>query len=184
MSVLTVDYAQKIETLLRELGISSDYADARRLELQFEATELVSIGRDDNGRDCRLSPRAAEAWRTLRVRAGEYDIDLVPLSGFRSVARQEEIIRGKLALGLPIEEILNTMAAPGYSEHHTGHAIDIGTPGVLPLEEDFANTKAYSWLTRHAERYGFYLSFPRGNPQGFIYEPWHWCWHPHGSARA
>ena len=54
---------------------------------------------------------------------------------------------------------------------------NIGTTGSLPLEESFAETKAYAWLDRHAASFGFTLSYPRDNPHGFIYEPWHWCWH-------
>ena len=46
----------------------------------------------------------------------------------------------------------------------------------LPLEESFAQTKAFSWLERHEGSFGFTLSFPKDNRHGFIYEPWHWCW--------
>jgi zinc D-Ala-D-Ala carboxypeptidase len=171
-----VSYARRIGALHEELGIPHDYSLRHRLDVQPEATELVSIGPDNDGRDCRLTPRAAHAWKKMRAAADAYDIVLTPLSGFRSVERQMEIIRGKLALGLSIQEILRTMAAPGYSEHHTGCAIDIGTPGELPLEENFAETRAFSWLERHAPSHGFQLSFPRENPHGMIFEPWHWCW--------
>lgn len=172
-----VAYARRIAAIHEELGIPHDYSLRRSLDICPEATDLVSIGADDAGRDCRLIEKAAHAFRGMRARAREYDVDLTPLSGFRSVDRQVEIIRGKLALGEKIEVILRTMAAPGYSEHHTGRAIDIGTPGDLPLEESFAETKAFSWLERHAGTFGFTMSFPKGNLQGFIYEPWHWCWH-------
>jgi D-alanyl-D-alanine carboxypeptidase len=171
-----IAYTQRLAALHQELGIPADYAGRRRLEVQPEADELVSIGRDESGRDCRLLPAAARAWRAMGARAREYDVELVALSGFRSVERQTEIIRGKLALGQKIAEVLNTMAAPGYSEHHTGRALDIGAPGDLPLEESFAETKAFSWLERYAGGFGFQMSYPRGNVHGFIYEPWHWCW--------
>jgi len=102
---------------------------------------------------------------------------LLPLSGFRSVARQEEIIREKLSAGQPLADILRLVAAPGYSEHHTGRALDLGAPDEPPLEEGFAETAAFTWLVAHAGDYGFRLSYPRGNPHGIAYEPWHWCWH-------
>jgi D-alanyl-D-alanine carboxypeptidase len=171
-----ITYSRRIATLHEELGIAQDYSLRRSLDVQPEADELVSIGPDDAGRDCRLVQGAAHAWKGMSARARECDIALVPLSGFRSVERQVEIIRGKLALGEAIDVILQVMAAPGYSEHHTGRAIDIGTPGELPLEESFAETKAFSWLDRHADTFGFRLSFPRNNRHGLIYEPWHWCW--------
>jgi D-alanyl-D-alanine carboxypeptidase len=29
----------------------------------------------------------------------------------------------------------------------------------------------------HAGDHGFRMSYPRGNPHGISYEPWHWRWH-------
>jgi len=176
MSVPPPDYAARIADYLVELGVPTDYATRRNLQLQPEATELVSVGLDDNGRDCLLHPGASSAWKKMRASAQTHDIELIPLSGFRGVDRQAEIIRGKLAVGEKIEDILRSIAAPGFSEHHTGRAIDIGTPDVLPLEEAFATTAAYAWLARHGGSFGFRLSYPRYNRQGFIYEPWHWFW--------
>jgi D-alanyl-D-alanine carboxypeptidase len=176
MAEISSDYAARISELHRELGIPANYAELRGLTLQLEASELVSVGKTDSGLDCRLDLDAARAWREMCARATESEIELVPLSGFRSVERQAEIVRGKRAVGHTMEEILSTIAAPGYSEHHTGRAIDIGTNDVPPLEEAFAITAAYAWLERHAESFGFRLSYPKDNPAGFIYEPWHWCW--------
>jgi D-alanyl-D-alanine carboxypeptidase len=99
------------------------------------------------------------------------------VSGFRSVEYQRGIIERKLAKGLHILEILRSSAAPGYSEHHTGRAIDVTTPGSQPLEEEFERTQAFAWLLCHAGEFGFRLSFPRGNPHGVVYEPWHWLHH-------
>jgi len=177
MSSLLSEYSARVAALGKELGIPPRHAETRHLTLQREAVELASIGPDDLGRDCRLAPSAAKAWLAMRQRAHTSDIQLIPLSGFRSVERQAEIIRGKLALGESIEEILTSIAVPGYSEHHTGCAIDVGSSDVLSLVEAFADTKSYAWLARHAGDFGFRLSFPRNNPYGFIYEPWHWCWH-------
>ena len=176
MSALQPEYAARITEFFTELGIPSDYPARRHLQLQPEAVELVSVGFNATGGDCLLLPGAADAWQTMRARAQVYGIDLIPLSGFRGVDRQAEIIRGKLALGEALEEVLGTMAAPGFSEHHTGRAIDIGTSGVPPLEEAFATTPAYAWLARHSGHFGFRLSYPRHNRHGFIYEPWHWFW--------
>ena len=66
-------------------------------------------------------------------------------------------------------------AAPGYSEHHTGCAVDIATPGSRPLTEEFEDSQAFRWLTDNAGKFGFSMSYPRNNPAGFIYEPWHWA---------
>jgi D-alanyl-D-alanine carboxypeptidase len=92
------------------------------------------------------------------------------------VARQSLIIRRKLARGQSIEKILTVSAVPGCSEHHTGRALDLGAPGHLKLEDSFARTREFRWLRRHAADFGFFLSYPRNNPQRIAYEPWHWCW--------
>ena len=96
------------------------------------------------------------------------------MSGFRSFSYQADLIRNKLANGQNIEEILEASAPPGFSQHHTGEAIDIATPGSRPLTEDFENSAAYQWLAENAGNYGFSMTYPRGNSHGFIYEPWHW----------
>ncbi len=165
----------------RALGISADYARARKLKPHREATRVVGIGRAaDDGKRIRLTPPAAAAWHRMRDAAARDGIVLLPLSGFRSVARQTKIIRRKLAAGQAIADILRLVAAPGYSEHHTGRAIDIGSPGHLDLDEHFARTVAFRWLRRRAGEFGFHLSYPRNNPHGIGYEPWHWCWREKG----
>ena len=162
---------------MSELGIPSDYAAKRRLAPQVEATELVSVASGSDGRAIRLAPDAASAWKRMRDAASSEGIALLAISGFRSIERQTEIIQRKLLAGEKIEAILSTVAAPGYSEHHTGRAIDIGIPDEPPLTEGFALTPAFRWLKGHAGGFGFKLSYPKGNPQGFVYEPWHWCFH-------
>jgi D-alanyl-D-alanine carboxypeptidase len=158
-----------------ELGIPADYGTARGLALQSEEKDLVSIGRNALGKDVSLSIPAAEAWTRMLAAARVSGIELVAISGFRSIERQTEIVRQKLTAGVAIDVILRTVAAPGYSEHHTGRAVDIGTPGELALTEAFASTPAYRWLQANGPRFGFALSFPRGNPHGIAFEPWHWC---------
>ena len=34
------------------------------------------------------------------------------------------------------------------------------------------------WLASHAGEFGFSMSYPRGNPHGIVYEPWHWLYAP------
>jgi zinc D-Ala-D-Ala carboxypeptidase len=162
------------------LGIPADYGGRRGLQLQVEATNLVSIGPNPDGRDLQLTPAASAAWRKIKDAASRGGVPLVAISGFRSIERQSEIIRAKLSSGQAIDEILRTVAAPGYSEHHTGRAIDIGALGEEQLTEGFADTPAFRWLEANAGAFGFRLSYPRGNPHGISFEPWHWCHHDIG----
>jgi D-alanyl-D-alanine carboxypeptidase len=169
--------------LWARLGVPAVFARRAERRLQPEARSLVFIGRaQDDGRILKLTPAAARAWWTMQAAAARNDITLLPLSAFRSVARQTAIIRRKLAQGQMITAILRVSAVPGCSEHHTGLALDLGAPGHLKLEASFARTREFRWLKRHAETFGFHLSYPRGNRQGIAYEPWHWCWRPAGKV--
>lgn len=166
-----------LRDLWARLGIPPGYSANRRLPVYREARRVVVAGRDTEGRIVRLAPPAAAAWHRLREAARRDGLNLLPVSGFRSVARQAGIIRRKQATGATVAEILKLVAAPGCSEHHTGRALDIGAPGHTRLEADFARTPEFRWLKRHAATYGFTLSYPRRNAHGIAYEPWHWCWH-------
>jgi D-alanyl-D-alanine carboxypeptidase len=152
-----------------------DYA--ARLPRFAEAAALVSVGPDAQGRETFLAAAAAPAWLALQSAASAAGLTLILVSAFRSVARQTEIIHRKLARGLPLSEILAVSAYPGFSEHHTGRAVDLAAPSCPDLVEAFADTPEFFWLSAHAARFGFRLSYPRGNPFGLAYEPWHWCFH-------
>ncbi len=64
-------------------------------------------------------------------------------------------------------------AEQGYSEHQLGTTVDLTTPSVGGTFAGFDKTDEYEWLTDNAWRYGFILSYPRGNSY-YQYEPWHW----------
>lgn len=163
------------EDLLAELGISAERLRSRGLRPYSEAevVEVAEIGAD--GSEHLLAPRAARAWRKMRSSALSDGEDIFIVSAFRTIRRQAEIIRRKLTSGQRLEEILEVCAPPGYSEHHSGLAVDLGTTGVPLLEPEFDTTSAFRWLQEHASQYGFTLSYPRNNRYGYRYEPWHWC---------
>lgn len=160
---------------LAALGISSELIAVRGLRECGEATDLEVAEVGAGGRNHLLIPAAAESWRNLKEAALDDGISLFIVSAFRSIDRQTEIVRQKLEAGMAIEEILTACAPPGYSEHHTGRAIDLSTPGSRAVEVEFDQTTAFAWLNVHAAKFRFYLSYPVGNQCGYQYEPWHWC---------
>jgi zinc D-Ala-D-Ala carboxypeptidase len=111
----------------------------------------------------------------MRTAAAADRVTLQLVSGFRSIERQTEIVLRKIRAGALLEEVLQVNAYPGFSEHHTGRALDIGSPHCAHLTEAFASTPEFTWLERHADEFGFRLSYPRNNALGLIFEPWHWC---------
>jgi len=118
----------------------------------------------------------------MRESALRDGVVLEAISGYRSHAYQRGIFERKFARGQTLAEVLRVNAAPGYSEHHSGRALDIGTPDEAPAEVSFEATPAYAWLCERAGGFGFRLSYPRENPHGIDFEPWHWCWHAPGAS--
>ena len=120
-----------------------------------------------------------EMYKSLKEMQDDAEKDgiyLVLLSGYRSIKLQKQIfyslksIRNQIA-----SERARVSAPPGYSEHSTGFAIDIGDAyeRETDFEETFENTNAFKWLKNNAARYHFKLSF--GKDQTSVdYEPWHW----------
>ncbi len=168
----------RIESILAELGIATALVAARSLPECAEACELELAETGEDGREHRLTPEAAAAWKAMKAAALEDGVVLQVVSAFRSIDRQAEIVRRKLAAGKTIEEVLCVSAPPGFSEHHSGRAVDVGTPGSPVLEIEFERTAAFAWLESRAGEFGFRLSYPRDNRCGYQYEPWHWCYHP------
>jgi D-alanyl-D-alanine carboxypeptidase len=157
-----------------DLRIPRDYGRNPHRPQFTEAAALEDVEPNVVGTMQRLAPETAAAWRNMKRSAADDDVALLLVSGFRSIRHQAEIIRRKLAAGQSIEEILAVNAAPGFSEHHTGRAVDIATPGTRPLTAEFESSAAFSWLEANAASFGFHMPYARGNRFGFVYEPWHW----------
>lgn len=157
------------------LGLDADaYARRTGLALVAEPASLALAGFDRYRRALWLAGTAARAWTAMRQAAATDHITLEAVSGYRSHAYQLAIFERKIARGQAVEQILTVNAAPGYSEHHGGTALDIGAPGEPPAEASFERTDAFAWLTAHAADFSFTMSYPRDNPHGIVYEPWHW----------
>ncbi len=140
-----------------------------------EPAELVSTEPDFYGREQQLIPAASAAWSAMKQAAANDGITIHLISAYRNYQYQYELIRRKLDAGQKLSDILRVNAAPGFSEHHTGRAVDIGTLNCPALEEEFESTEAFKWLSIHGQEHNFSMTYPRGNPFGIAYEPWHWC---------
>ncbi|MEJ2129836.1 MAG: M15 family metallopeptidase [Woeseiaceae bacterium] len=155
-----------LRQLHEELGIPADYAAGSGPPVFEEAQELVEVGPNLVGRMQRLTPEAAEQWQRMVAEADKVGIQLLIVSGFRGIDYQAGLIRKKIEAGQAIADILRVNTAPGHSEHHTGRAVDIATPGSRPLTEEFEDTDAFRWLSSRAIEFGFSMTYPRENPWG------------------
>lgn len=128
------------------------------------SADLRSVGNNQQ-----MHKDAAAAFKKMQAAAAKDGIKLSAASGFRSTQYQIGTFKKKGTSDEVIKQRVKVSAPSGFSEHHTGYAVDINS-----LSESFANTAAYKWLTQHAKEYGFEMSFPKNNIQGVAYEPWHW----------
>lgn len=103
--------------------------------------------------------------------AKDDDIEIRVASAYRSFGTQGALKNGYVVnYGAGANRF---SADQGYSEHQLGTTVDLTTPALGGAFTGFASTEAYAWLGRHAHRYGFILSYPKGNTY-YMYEPWHW----------
>jgi zinc D-Ala-D-Ala carboxypeptidase len=138
------------------------------------SSELDAITPDGSHR---LRKSAAAAFKEMLAAAQADGISLVVISSFRTKGDQRELFFDvKKERAQTATERAGVSAPPGYSEHHTGYAVDMGDANVpaVNLSPDFENTKAFRWLQENAAKFSFENSFPKSNNQGVTYEPWHW----------
>ena len=141
------------------------------------AEPLADAGRyRDTGRVVQLRAEAARAFREMQASARLAGVELVPISGYRTRSYQQGLFSRAVGRYGSRQSAARWVAPPGYSEHHTGLAVDIGAleSPETDVETAFEDTPAFAWLKENAHRFGFEISFPRDNPQGVSYEPWHW----------
>lgn len=165
-----------VGTDLAALGITAEMLAEYPLPRYAQASELVDAGEDMFGRSVRMTAATLAAWSRLRAAAERDGVTLQVVSAYRSFAYQYELIQRKLKRGDKIEDILQVNTIPGYSEHHTGQALDIHDGVGEPLTPAFASRQAFAWLSAHGGDHSFVLTYPRGNQYGIDYEPWHWCY--------
>jgi LAS superfamily LD-carboxypeptidase LdcB/murein DD-endopeptidase MepM/ murein hydrolase activator NlpD len=164
---------QKYESINSRYGITPTHIKKFGYVPQREAlpTELKVLA----GTSEKLIGPAASAWNRMQSAAASAGVNLRPISAFRSVETQRLIVEDKVKRqGMSPEGVLSASAPAGYSEHHTGNALDIGTNvNGTDLNASFEQTKAFAWLKRNAAKYGFSMSYPGGTGQTQR-ESWHW----------
>lgn len=133
----------------------------------------------DDPDSLKLDYRVAPYYNEMYLAALEDGVELTPVSGYRSVARQKRNFDNKIQKyiddGYSRVEATQLAATiilpPGTSEHNAGLAMDI-----CSLYQSFENTAEFRWLNENAADYGFILRYPEDKQDitKIIYEPWHW----------
>lgn len=99
-------------------------------------------------------------------------MELSVISAFRSFGDQA-VLKGAYTVTYGAGTANQFSADQGYSEHQLGTTVDFTTPTVGATFSGFAATKEFAWLEENAHRFGFILSYPKGN-EHYQFEPWHW----------
>ena len=170
--------SSRIDTKVASENATQKYGHFSYTVQDSEDLSLVaSYVEGENFRDERLHQDAAIALHQMIASARVNGVWLVPASGFRDLSQQHDLFERQTILKGTPEAAARVSAPPGYSEHHTGYAIDLAD-GSLSQNNDisptFAQSPAYAWLSENAKTFGFELSFPKNNKQGIAFEPWHW----------
>ncbi|MBA2279052.1 D-alanyl-D-alanine carboxypeptidase family protein [Candidatus Saccharibacteria bacterium] len=139
-----------------------------------------------------LQERAALAWHELSSAAKTDKHSISLTAAFRTIEDQRELFNNALyATGATkaaiaaskadtaVNGVLNRIAVPGYTRHHSGYTVDISCdsdPSVV-----FGASSCFTWLSKNnyenCKKYGWIPSYPKGaSQQGPEPEEWEYSW--------
>lgn len=137
-----------------------------------------------------LDQRIVKNYQTLREAAATAGVQLQLVSAYRSVSYQGTIFQEAVNAAMVQEglseaaataKVKLTMTEAGFSEHHTGLALDVvdeewlATSPANMLEAAYGDFKGAQWLAKNAPTYGFIIRYPKNKESvtQITYEPWH-----------
>lgn len=167
------------------LGVSLNL-DLSEYEVDFENTEFstdmlvnknFSVSKDfepkdlvDAGNGFQLNKEAYGAFIEMQNAAKSEGYSIEINSAYRSVSGQESVMSDQCRR-YGDDYCKSHVATPGFSEHHTGLAIDIKSSNTGVFEK----SKEFDWVIQHAAEYGFILRYPKDKEMitRYDYEAWH-----------
>ena len=158
--------------LVKDFSIDMLVNKYNHLEANFEPDDLIAIESGYRNDEAQFGAKVAvESFKKMYHAAAKEGLGLVINSGYRSYEEQEELCEVyRLLYG--DNYVKKYVASPGYSEHQTGLAFDIGSTS----SNIFADSLEYQWMLKNAHKYGFILRFSKSGETitGFRNEPWHY----------
>jgi LAS superfamily LD-carboxypeptidase LdcB len=169
----TVNNLQKLAEVDPQL--LKKYSKVYFLNENFTPAHLAIVPPDYTYSSSRPEQFLTESWpflKNLLDSAKAQGVTLYIKSGYRSFTEQKSLKSSySVIYGAGTANAFS--ADQGYSEHQLGTTVDFITTGLGGQLYGFDTTQSYEWLVNNAYRYGFILSYPKGNKY-YIYEPWHW----------
>ncbi|GAB3248055.1 M15 family metallopeptidase [Arthrobacter pigmenti] len=138
--------------------------------------EAPPVSRAASGEGALLRDDAGKALAKMFAAAAADGINLTMLSGYRSYETQVATYNSWVVRLGSVSKADNVSARPGYSEHQTGLAVDIGiASGACSFKQCFNNLPAASWVEKNAHKHGYIVRYELGyhDVTGFYAEPWH-----------
>lgn len=169
----TVGGLQKLASIDEE--ILKKYSKVSFLNENYVPAHLYAIPNDYLYSTKRGEQFTVEAWPFLKVMLDTANANGSPFyikSAYRSFTEQKSL-KSTYSVIYGAGTANAFSADQGYSEHQLGTTADFTVAGSAGQLDGFDKTSAYKWLTDNAYRFGFVLSYPKGNAY-YIYEPWHW----------
>lgn len=169
----TVGSLEKLSKIDPEL--LKKYSKVYFLSENYTPAHLTEIPKEYLYSSTKPEQFTTEAWPFLKAMldsAKASGVNIYVKSAFRSFNEQESL-KSLYTVVYGAGTANSFSADQGYSEHQMGTTVDLITTGLGGQLSGFDGTEAYKWLTANAHKFGFILSYPKGNTH-YIYEPWHW----------
>lgn len=138
----------------------------------FKPTDLVKVSKFAVN-NMYLNKTCMEAFISLVSDALKEGYNIRAISTYRTYDYQNNLYN-KYAKKDGVDKADTYSARPGFSEHHTGLAIDVDN--IKTNFNNFENTNEFKWMQENAYKYGFILRYPSDKVDitGYMYEPWHY----------
>lgn len=137
--------------------------------------EIMDVGSVYNPL-CKLEKITLLNWLKFKKQALIDGFDIEVESAYRSIEYQEKVYK-EIAEDKGEEYARTHVAIPGYSEHHTGLALDvcIKIGDEYKIDYDLIETGVVKYMEENAHKFGFIIRYPKDkeNITGYNYEPWH-----------
>lgn len=145
--------------------------------------ELVSIAKKKNNKyklmDARmlLSIKMVQSLNRMMTDFEKYTgkHDMIITSAYRSLEEQNEALQEKIN-EFGEEDALKWAMLPGYSEHHTGYAVDMSIRTDDDVYIPYKGQNEYSWINKNCFKYGIVRRYTEDKVPitGISNEPWHY----------
>lgn len=144
-----------------------------KVDSNYSPNNLVTVS-PEHGYPNKIRSDVYEEFKKMYEAAKNDNVSIFIASPYRSYYDQKALYDYYVSTD-GVKNADTYSARPGFSEHHTGLAMDLIPEYGLDLDT-FENSDGFTWMQENAYKYGFILRYPKDKEYitGYIYEPWHY----------